>query len=99
MCDDLGAACLGPAVSGDRPKADRILHELAELEKRRFVSIENYVRIYAGLGETQKVLDLFERCYENRDGLCWFLKTSRIFDPFRQEPRLQALLKKVGLDK
>jgi hypothetical protein len=40
-----------------------------------------------------------EKCYADRDTQCWFLKVDPLYDGLRDEPRFQALLKKVGLDK
>ena len=55
--------------------------------------------LHLGLGEKDKALDWLEKCYEDQDVLCLLLKVWQIYDPLRTEPRFQALLKKVGLDK
>jgi hypothetical protein len=44
-------------------------------------------------------LGWLEKCYVEQDWYCWDLKGQAGFDPLRTEPRFQALLKKVGLDK
>ena len=55
--------------------------------------------LHLGLGEEDQALDWLEKCYEEQDGACWGLKINPLYDPLQTEPRFQALLKKVGLDK
>ena len=86
------------AVSGDRAKAEQALSELEELAKRQYVSPTAFVTIYLGLGEKEKALDSLEKAYEEQDSACWYLKIDQIYDSVRNEPRFQAILKKVGLE-
>ena len=86
------------AIAGDRTKAEQILHDLDELAKRRYVTPNASVPVYLGLGEKEKALDSLEKCYQDKDGVCWQLKMDQLYDNVRNEPRFQALLKKVGLD-
>ena len=44
-------------------------------------------------------MDWLEKCYEERDLFCCWLKVDPIYDGLRADPRFQALLKKVGLDR
>jgi serine/threonine-protein kinase len=86
------------AISGERAKAEEALRELEEVGKRQYVSPIAFVTIYLGLGEKQNALDWLERSYEDQESLCWLLKVDRIYDSVRNEPRFQAILKKVGLE-
>ncbi len=86
------------AVSGDRGKAEQILRELEELAKQRYVSPANRASVYLGLGENEKALDWLEKAYEDRDPIFWWIDGDQLYDSVRNEPRFQALLKKVGLD-
>src|SRR5436305_2781287 len=86
------------AISGDRAKAEQALRELEELAKRQYVSPTAFVTIYLGLGEKEKALDSLEKAYEEQDSACWYLKIDQIYDSVRNEPRFQAILKKVGLE-
>ena len=54
--------------------------------------------IYLGLGEKEKALDWLEKAYEEQDSACWYLKIDQIYDSIRNEPRFQAILKKIGLE-
>ena len=86
-------------VSGERAKADQILRDLDELAKKRFVTPGARLPVYLGRGNKQETLDSLEECYQQQDGACWGLKIDRRYDALRNEPRFQALLRKVGLDK
>ena len=86
------------AISGDRAKAEVALRELEELAKRQYVSPTAFATIYLGLGEKEKALDWLEKAYEEQDSACWYLKIDQIYDSVRNEPRFQALLKKIGLE-
>jgi serine/threonine-protein kinase len=86
------------AISGDRPKAEQILRELEEMAKRQYVSSTAFAMIYLGLGEREKALDWLDKSYKDQESACWYLKVDPIYDSVRNEPRFQALLKKVGLE-
>jgi len=87
------------AVSGDRGKAEQILRDLEDAARQRYVSPGSQVYIYLGLGEKEKVYEWLNRLCEAQDFACYWLKVDPVFDGLRHEPRFQALLKKVGLDK
>jgi serine/threonine-protein kinase len=86
------------AISGDRAKAGQALRELEDLAKQQYVSPTAFVTIYLGLGEKEKALDWLEKAYEEEDSACWYLKIDQIYDSVRNEPRFQAILKKIGLE-
>src|SRR5437867_5082433 len=83
------------AISGDRPKAEQMLRELEEMEKRQYVSSTAFAAIYLGLGEKEKALDWLDKAYENQESACWLLKVDPIYDSVRNEPRFQALVEKI----
>jgi adenylate cyclase len=87
------------AVSDDREKAGQILRDFEILAKQRYVTPAASMVVYLGLGEKEKALEWLEKSYADRDGRCSFLKVEPIYDNLRTEPRFQALLKKLGLDK
>ena len=86
------------AISGDRPKAEQILRELEEMAKHQYVSSTAFADIHLGLGEKEKALDWLHKSYEDQESACWYLKVDPIYDSVRNEPRFQAILKKVGLE-
>ena len=86
------------AISGDRAGADQILRDLDELANKRYVTPGARVPVYLGLQDKEKILDWLEKCYDDQDGACWWLKIDQRYDGVRNEPRFQAILKKVGLE-
>jgi len=99
--DPWSIGCFGYAlaVSGDRAKAGQILRDFEILAKQRYVSPAASMVVYLGLGEKEKALEWLEKCYADRDTQCWFLKVDPLYDSLRNEPRFQAVLKEVSLDK
>src|SRR5437763_5204331 len=87
------------AISGDRPKAEQMLRDLEEMAKRQYVSSTAFAMIYLGLGEKEKALDWLDKSYQDQESACWYLTVDPIYDSVRNEPRFQALVKKVRLDK
>ncbi len=86
-------------VVGRRAEALQQLAKLDELSRTRFVG--NYWRamISMGLGQKETALDFLEKAYDDRGDTMPWLKLFPHLAPLRNEPRFQALLKKVGLDK
>ena len=83
------------AISGDRPKAEQMLRELAEMAKRQYVNSTAFAMIYLGLGEKEKALDWLDRSYRDQESACWYLTVDPIYDSVRDEPRFQALITKI----
>jgi serine/threonine-protein kinase len=92
----LGYAC---AVSGDRAKAEQILHRLDELAKQRYVSPANRAAVYLGLGDNENALDWLEKAYEDRDPIFWWINGDQLYDSVRGTPRFEALVQKVDRTK
>ncbi|KPL03963.1 MAG: hypothetical protein AMJ90_02570 [candidate division Zixibacteria bacterium SM23_73_2] len=88
-------------VSGNRDEAQRVLAELKELSKQRYVSPYSIATIYIGLGEKDQAFEWLQKAYEGRS--VWLihlhLKVDPRFDNLRSDPRFTVLLKKIGLEK
>jgi len=87
------------AAAGDRAKAEAGLKELDDLATRQFVSPYNLALVSAFLNEKDHALERLERAVAERDPNCLWLTVDPPWDSLLSEPRVQALLKKVGLDK
>jgi serine/threonine-protein kinase len=83
------------AIFGDRAKAEQSLRDLEDLAKDQYVSPIAFATIYLGLSDKAKVLDWLEKAYEQQDSGCWYLKIDQSYDNVRNEPRFQALVKKI----
>lgn len=84
------------ALSGERERARGVLEELRRLSGQRYVPPYNLAMVYHGLGERQEALAWLERAYEERDVLLTFAAVDPKWDNLRQDPRFQALLRRVG---
>jgi adenylate cyclase len=91
------------AVSGNREEAQKIIAELQELAKSKYVSSFQIAAIYAGLyasparTEKDQAFAWLEKAFEERsDGLV-NLKAEQRFDSLRSDPRFTDLARRIGL--
>jgi len=85
------------AVSGKRAEAQKVLAELKDLSRRRYVAPIDIARVYVGLGDKAQALEWLEKAYEDRSfNLAW-IKVWPWLDSLRGEPRFQDLLRRMGL--
>ena len=85
------------ALSGKRAEAQKLIDELKELSKQRYVSSAIVAEIYAALGERDQTFEWLEKGYEERSIGMLFLKTDPLWDGFRSDPRFANLVRRVGL--
>ncbi|MEP6637347.1 MAG: protein kinase [Acidobacteriota bacterium] len=85
------------AVSGNREEAQKIIAELQQLAKSKYVSSYQMAAIYAGLSEKDRAFAWLEKAHEERsDGLVNLTAEQR-FDSLRSDPRFTDLVRRVGL--
>jgi tetratricopeptide (TPR) repeat protein len=85
------------ARAGKHTEARKLLYELKEHSKQRYVSWYDFAAIYAGLGEKDQAFALLEKAYEQRDPKVTWAKVDPSLDPLRSDPRFQDLLRRIGL--
>jgi serine/threonine protein kinase/Tfp pilus assembly protein PilF len=85
------------ASAGRRAEAQRVLAELKDLSKRRYVPAFDMALVYVGLGEKREALEWLERAYEDHSYRLTWIKCWRQLDSLRGEPRFQELLRRMGL--
>jgi TolB-like protein/Tfp pilus assembly protein PilF len=85
------------AISGEESEALTVLNELEKLSKRQYVSSYRVGAIYAGLGEEDQAIGWLQRACQERDGWLIWLKADPVFDSLRSDPRLQDMLRRIGL--
>lgn len=81
---------------GKQDEARAILDELLKNSKARFVPPVHLAFVHDALGETDHALAMLEKGYEMRDPRMTFLKTQRVSNKLREDPRFQDLLLRVG---
>jgi tetratricopeptide (TPR) repeat protein len=85
-------ACL-QGFAGQTTEAQAQLEELLTLAKERYVSPVHLSYIYFSLGELNKMFDLLEKAFQDRDlNLVWFFAAPD-FDGLRSDARFQHLLR------
>jgi TolB-like protein/Tfp pilus assembly protein PilF len=85
------------ARAGQRLEAERVLKELRELPKERYVSSYYFAMIHLGLGKTDQAFACLERAYAERSGFMAFLKVEPMLDPLRSDARFSELERRIGL--
>jgi adenylate cyclase len=97
---DIAHLGIAYAAAGKRSEASKILGDLQELSKRRYISPVWRALILASMGEKKdEALEALERGYEDRYERMHLLKVDPVFNPLRSDPRFQALLDKMKFPK
>jgi len=91
---DLGHAY---AVAGRRGEARRMLEQLQDVARQRYVSPVYIAKVHAGLGETSAAMALLNKALQERSDQLTGLRVDPAFDPMRTDPRFVELLRRVGL--
>jgi TolB-like protein/Tfp pilus assembly protein PilF len=97
--DEGSLASLGKVLgdSGRKQEARKILKELKERSKHRYVSPYLIGLVQLGLGERNQAIASLEQGYTNRDQWMMYLKVDPGWDDLRSDPRFKDLLRRVGL--
>jgi DNA-binding winged helix-turn-helix (wHTH) protein/TolB-like protein/Flp pilus assembly protein TadD len=85
------------AVAGRHAEARKVIDQLEQLSKRKYVPPYFIAVIYAGLGERDKMFAWLERAYQERHPFMTFIGVEPVFDPVRSDPRFVELVRRVGL--
>ena len=87
------------ALGGRRAEAQRVLEQLDELSKYKYVPTVGIARIYMGLGDKDTAFTWLEKSYAERSqGLARnYPKVSPTVDPLRSDPRFADLLRRMNL--
>jgi len=87
---------LGYAASGRRDEALGIIEELKKPNSRtRWNSLE-LATVYAALGDKEQAFALLEEAYDERSASLPFIQCGPDFDPLRDDPRFQDLLRRMN---
>jgi len=84
------------ARAGRANEAREILRSLETLSRERYVPPYATAIVHAGLGERDEVFDWLEKAYAARDVHLIFLTVDPKWDPYRADPRFEALLARCG---
>jgi TolB-like protein/DNA-binding winged helix-turn-helix (wHTH) protein/Tfp pilus assembly protein PilF len=93
----LGMLGLVYGLARKTDEATKVLHELLELNKRRYVTPAALVNVYIGLGNKDQAFVWLEKAFAERSNYLAYLKVFPILDPLRSDPRFVDLIQRVGL--
>jgi len=83
-------------LSGNKMEAEKILDQLKELSKQRYVAAYSFALVYLGLGDKEEALHWLEQSYQDRAGSdIGYIRVDPLLDPLRGDPRFEALVQKV----
>ena len=98
LSDDVGGPVLlaiAKAQSGDKEAAARMLAELAELKRQRYVSAYSHALLNLSLNNREEAIRWLEQDVATHEGQAARIKVSPLLDPLRGDPRFEALVQKV----
>jgi len=84
------------AAAGHREDAHKILEQLKEISKQRYITPYVVGRIYAALGKKDEAFRWLELAYQERAAWMVFLKVDPRLDGLRPDPRFQDLLRRMN---
>lgn len=84
-------------MAGKRAEARKVLEDLGEISKRKYVSSYFMAGILAALGELDQAFGWLEKAFAERDPSLTLIRVDPVFDPIRSDPRFANLLRRVGL--
>jgi TolB-like protein/DNA-binding winged helix-turn-helix (wHTH) protein/Tfp pilus assembly protein PilF len=97
--DAFAVASLGMVLgeSGRKREAKKLLEELQERSKQRYISPCLIALVQLGLGNRDQAIESLEQGYTDRDQGMMYLKVDPHMDDVRSDSRFQDLLRRVGL--
>ena len=92
----LGLLANAYGSSGKQAEALKILEQLKEQSKQRYVQAFAFALVYLGLGDKEEALRWIERSYQDRAGAdIGLIRVDSLLDPLRGDPRFEALGEKI----
>jgi len=83
-------------LSGNKMEAEKILDQLKELSKQRYVAAYSFALVYLALGDKEEALRWLEQSYQDRAGSdIGYIRVDPLLDPLRSDPRFEALAEKI----
>jgi tetratricopeptide (TPR) repeat protein len=83
------------AALGRRKEAVRLVHELEREGERRYVTPVGIALVYVHLGDHDTAFHWLERGHRLRSAELTSLRHQRAWDPVRNDPRFQAIVRRV----
>jgi TolB-like protein/DNA-binding winged helix-turn-helix (wHTH) protein/Tfp pilus assembly protein PilF len=96
-----GPSALATAASiygleGRKNRAEKLIDELREMARHRYVSGVFFAEAYVGIGQKDQAVTWLERAYDERDRWMVYIASYPALDRLHSEPRFQALLRRMN---
>ena len=85
------------ALGGEAARARQVLAQLEETARARYVSPLDLAFVHLALGDPPRAIALLEEACRERDSRLPFIRVAPGMDNLLQHPRIQVLLKQIGL--
>jgi serine/threonine-protein kinase len=95
--EDEGFLAIARALQGRRAESEEILARVAARAESGEYSSFYLAGAYAMLGRKDDAFRWLERAYETRNHRMAYLSREWLFDPVRNDPRFEAMLRRVGV--
>lgn len=83
--------------SGQRAKAKFALEQLERVSRSQMVDPLSFSVAYIGIGDKEKAIAWLQKAYQWHSSSLTALKVDPTYDPLRNDPRFQALVRRIGL--
>ncbi len=83
--------------SGRREKAQKVVEDLQDLSKTRYVPAYWMSLAYIGLDDRERAFEWLEKAFDERSMRPDFMRVDPAYDNLRPDPRFQDLLRRAGL--
>jgi TolB-like protein/Flp pilus assembly protein TadD len=92
----LGLLAHAYAFSDNKIEAGKILEQLVQLSKQRYVAAYSFALVYLGLGDKEEALRWLEKSHQDRAGSdIGYIRVDPLLDPLRGDPRFEALAEEI----
>jgi len=85
------------AVNGRRDDALKVLTELQNRSRQRYVSPYYFALVYAGLGDNAQTIAWLQKAHDERQPYLMLMKVEPVFDRLHSDPSFIAIERSVGL--
>jgi tetratricopeptide (TPR) repeat protein len=83
-------------LAGKKTQALKVIEQLKEQSKRKYVAPYDIALVYIGLGDKDQAFAWLEKGYQAHSNDMSNLKADPTFDPLRSDPRFQDLLRRMN---
>jgi len=87
------------ATNGQRDEAQKLLDELKALAKQKYVPSYDIALIYVGLGENDQAFEWLQKAEDEHSGWMVYSKLEPRLESLSKDPRYDAMLHRLGLDR